>query len=61
MLSFAGPFLNGSVIEVQLFALWRGIEELERLGVKGSIIERDSKIVVGWALALSVCGSTQIK
>lgn len=28
MPSFSGPISNGSVIEVQLFALWRGILEL---------------------------------
>lgn len=50
VLSFAGPILNGSVIEVELFTLWRGILESEKLGVKGSIVEGDSKVVVGWAL-----------
>lgn len=52
MLSFTGRFPNGFVIEVELFALWRGILEFESLGVIGNIVEGDSKVVAGWA-----CGS----
>lgn len=38
VLSFAGPLVpNGSVNEAELFALWRGIIELEELGVRGSL------------------------
>lgn len=54
MLSFAGPLPNGSVIEVELFAIWRGILELEELGVQVSFVEGDSKEVAGWALG-SLC------
>lgn len=35
---------------MELLALWRGILELEQLGVPGSLVEGDSKVVVGWAL-----------
>lgn len=33
-----------------MFALWRGIQELEELGVRGNLIEGDSKVVVEWVL-----------
>lgn len=49
MLSFVGPLSNGSVIDAELFALWRGILDLAKLGVSESIVEGDSKVVVGWA------------
>lgn len=54
LISFAGPFPNGSVFYVELHALWRCVLLLDELGVVGSILEGDSKIVVGWALA-SMC------
>lgn len=44
-LSFNGPFPNGSVIEVELYALWWGILELVSLEVPGSIVEGDYKVV----------------
>lgn len=47
--SFAGSISNGSMIEAELFALWRGIAELEALGIRKSLVEGDSTIVVGWA------------
>lgn len=49
-ISFASPRPNGSIIEVELHALWRGILEIEELGVIGSILEGDSKVVVDQAL-----------
>lgn len=39
LLSFAGPIQHGTVIEAELFALWRSIMELAKLGVQGSIVE----------------------
>lgn len=51
---FAGPLPNGTVIEEELFALWRGILELEKLGVRSSLVEGDSKVVVGWMVG-SLC------
>lgn len=44
-------FTYHRVIEVELFALWRVILELEELNVERSTIEGDSKVVVvGWPL-----------
>lgn len=46
LISFIGPLPNGFVLNVELFALWRGFSMLEELGVQGSILEKDSKIIV---------------
>lgn len=54
LISFAGLLPNGSVIEAELFALWRGILELEKLGVRGSLVEGDSKVMVDWVVG-SLC------
>lgn len=53
VLSFVGSIANGSVNEAELFALWRGIMELEALGVRGCLIKGDSKVVVGSVLGSS--------
>lgn len=49
VVSFAGPLWNGSIIDAELHALWRGVSVLKELGVVENILEGDSKIVVGWA------------
>lgn len=54
MLYCAGPFPNGSVIEMELFALWRGILELETLGVTGNIGEGDSKVGIGISMPVDL-------
>lgn len=48
------PLHNRSVLDAELYTLWRGILALEELGGQGSILEGDSKIVVSWA-AESIC------
>lgn len=54
LLSFAEPLPNGSVLDVELYALWRVVMVLDELGVVGSISEDETVIVVGWA-SVSVC------
>lgn len=54
VISFAGPMPNGSVIDVELHALWRGFLELDGLGEEQSILESNSKMVIGWASG-SIC------
>lgn len=54
MLSFVGFLQNGSLLDAELYALWRRVSILEELGAVESIFEGDSKIVVGWA-AGSLC------
>lgn len=41
-------FIMG-LLDVELYALWRGVLALEELRVVGSILEGDSKIIVSWA------------
>lgn len=49
MLNSAGPLHNGSVLDLVLYGLWRGVLALDELGAVESILEGDSKIIISWA------------
>lgn len=39
LLSYAGPLSNGLMLDVELYASWRGVLALVELGEVGSILE----------------------
>lgn len=62
VLSFAVPLHNGSILDVELYVLWRCLLALKELGAIGSILEDNSKIVVSWVVgSLCALGAILIK
>lgn len=53
-LSFVGPLPNCLAIEAELHALWRGVLEMEGLGVVRGILEEYFKVLLSWTSS-SMC------